>query len=97
MILKCKKVFLVVNASFRWLNNVSGVNLVKLSVILIGQQGLGHFLMYRPLIPIGWRTVQIVRQCRRKIRNTAPTTLSAIQTASQSTFNSTIFSPLVCD
>jgi hypothetical protein len=30
------------------------------------------------LLPIGWRTVRIVRQRRRKMANTAPTTLSAI-------------------
>ncbi len=35
--------------------------LVQVSLLLIGQQGLGHFFMYLPLLPIGWRTVQIVR------------------------------------
>jgi hypothetical protein len=28
----------------------------------IGQQGMGHFFRYRPLFPIGWRIVQILRQ-----------------------------------
>jgi hypothetical protein len=53
------------------------------------QQGLGHFLRYRyrPLLPIGWRTVQIVHQRWKKITNTAPTTHSAVQAASQSTAN----------
>jgi hypothetical protein len=35
----------------------------------------------------GWRIVQILRQRRRKTTNTAPTTLSAKQAASQSTLN----------
>ncbi len=76
MIYNAKSVFLAVNASLCWL--VSGVYLVQVSVLLIGQQGLGHFFRYRPLLPIGWRTVQIVRQRRRKITNAASTTLSAI-------------------
>ncbi len=52
-----KSVFLAVtgNASLRWLNNVSGVYLVQVSLLLIGPQGLGHFFRYRPLLPIGWR------------------------------------------
>jgi hypothetical protein len=61
-----KSVFLAVNASLRWLDNVSGVYLVQVSLFLIGQQGLKYFFRYRPLLPIGWRTVQILRQCRRK-------------------------------
>jgi hypothetical protein len=80
----------------RWLNNVSGVCLVHVSLLFIGQQGLGHFFRYRPLHPIGWRTVQIVRQCRKKITNTAPTTLGAIQSARQYTFiNAKLYS--TCD
>jgi hypothetical protein len=35
------------------LNNVVGVFLVQVSLLLIGQQGLGHFYRYRPLLPIG--------------------------------------------
>jgi len=80
-----KSVFLAVNESLRWLYNVSGVYLVQVFLLLIGQQGLGHFFRYRPLIPIGWRIAQILRQRRRKTTNTAQTTLSAIQAASQST------------
>ncbi len=60
--------------------------LVQVSLILTGQQDLGHFFRYRPLLPIGWRTVHIVRQRRRKMINTAPTTLSLRQAASKSTF-----------
>jgi hypothetical protein len=59
------------NVSLRWLNNVSGVYLVQVSLLLIGQQGLGHFFRYRSLLSIGWRTVQILRQRRRKMTNTA--------------------------
>jgi hypothetical protein len=44
------------------------------------------FLQVRTLLPIGWRVVQILRQRRRKTTNTAPTTRSAIRTASQPNF-----------
>ncbi len=54
------------------LNNVSNVYLVQVSLLPIGQQGLGHFFRCRSLLPIGWRTLQIVRQRRRKMINTAP-------------------------
>jgi hypothetical protein len=81
-----KRVYLAVNASSRWLNNVRGVYLVQVSLLLIGQQGLGDFFRYRPLLSIGYRIVQILRQRRRKTTNTAPTTLSAIQASSQSNF-----------
>jgi hypothetical protein len=70
----------------RWLNNVTGVFLVEVSLLLIGQQGLGHFFRHRSLLPIGWRIVQILRQRWMKMTNAAPTNLSAIQAASQSTF-----------
>ncbi len=76
-----KSVFLEVNVSLRWLTNVSSLYLVQVFLLLIGQQGLGDFFRYRSLLPIGWRIVQILRQ-----RRTAPTTLSAIQAASKSTF-----------
>ncbi len=54
---------------------VHGLYLVQVSLLLIGQQAWGHFFRYRSLLPIGKRSVQIVRQRRRKITNTAPTTL----------------------
>jgi hypothetical protein len=61
------------------------VYLGHVSLPLIGQQGLGHFFRYWPLLPIGWRIVQIVLQRRRKMTNSAPTTiLSEIQAASKS-------------
>jgi hypothetical protein len=69
--------------------------LVKVSLLLIGQQGLVDFFRYRPLLPIGLRIVQILLQRRRITTNTAPTTLSAIQAASQSTFVDTQITPLV--
>jgi hypothetical protein len=43
-------VFLAVSASLRWLNNVSGVLLVQVSLLLIGQQVLGDFFSYRPFL-----------------------------------------------
>ncbi len=63
---------------------VSGMYLVQVSLLLIGDQVCDT--SDRPLLPIGWMTVQIVCQRQRKITNTAPTTLGTIQTASQSTF-----------
>jgi hypothetical protein len=62
------------------------VYLAQVSLLFIGQQGLEHFFRYRPLIPIGLGIVQTLRQRRSKTSNTAPTTLSTIQAASQSTF-----------
>ncbi len=54
-----KSVFLAVNPSSLWLNNVSGAYLVQVSLFLIGQYGLRHFFMFRPMLPIGWTwTVQ---------------------------------------
>jgi hypothetical protein len=54
-----QSVFIAVHASLPWLYNVVGVYLVQVSLLLIGQQGLGHFFRYRLLLPIGWRIVQI--------------------------------------
>jgi hypothetical protein len=45
------------------------------------------------LLPIGWMIVQILRQRRRKTTNTELTTLSGIQSSSQSTYIN--FYPLV--
>jgi hypothetical protein len=81
-----KSVFLAVNASLRWLNNGGDVYLIQVSLLLIGQKGLGHFFRYRPLLSIGRRIVQILRQRRRITTNTEPTTLSAIQASSPSFF-----------
>ncbi len=78
-------IFVAVNPSLRRPKNVTGVYLVQVSLLLIGQQGLAHFFRYRSLLLIGW-IVQILRQPRSKTTNTAPTTLSAIQAASRSTF-----------
>ncbi len=77
-----KSVFLAVNASLRWLINVCSVYLVQVSLLLIGQQYLGGSFRYRPLLPIGWRIAQGLRQRRRKMINTEPTTLSAIRNTS---------------
>ncbi len=58
-------------------NNASGVYLTQVSLLLIGQQCLEDFFRYRPMLPIGWRIVQILRQPRRKTKNTVPDALSA--------------------
>ncbi len=76
----------MVNESLCWLNNVSVEYLVHVSLLLIDQQGLVDFFRYQSMLPIGRRIVQIVRQCQRKMTNTAPTTISAIQAASHYTF-----------
>jgi hypothetical protein len=69
-------------------NIVSGVFLIQVSLLLIGQQSLVDFFRYhQPLFPIGWRMVQILRQRQRNTTNTTPATLSAIQASSQSTFS----------
>jgi hypothetical protein len=59
MIYNAKRCFLAVNASLHWRNNVSGLYLVQVSLFFIGQQGLGHFFRYQPLLPIGWRIAEI--------------------------------------
>ncbi len=59
-------VFLAVNARLCWFDNVKGVYLVQVFLILIGQLGLGHFHRCRPLLPIGWRIVQILRQRQKE-------------------------------
>jgi hypothetical protein len=64
IIYNAKSVFHAVNASLLWLNNDSGVYFVQVFSLLTGQLGLRHFFRYRPLLPIGWRNVQIVHQRR---------------------------------
>ncbi len=44
-----KSVFLAVIAGLRWLNNVSGVYLIQVSLLLIGQQVLVYFLQVSTL------------------------------------------------
>ncbi len=45
---------------------LAAVYLVEVSLLLIGQRGLGHFFRYWPLLLIGWRIVKVLRQRRRK-------------------------------
>ncbi len=42
---------------------LSGMHLVQVSFL---SRGSGHFFWYRPLLSIGWRIVQILRQSWRK-------------------------------
>jgi hypothetical protein len=66
-----KSVFITVKASLRWLNYAAWV-----SLLLIVPQGVADFFRYDwPLLPIGWRIVQILRQPQRKTTKTAPTLL----------------------
>jgi hypothetical protein len=85
----------VINASLCWLNNVSGVYLIQLSLLFICQQGMGHFFRYWPLLPIGWRIVQVLRQRRRITTNTAPTTLSVIKQQANPLLSVNCYTPLV--
>jgi hypothetical protein len=71
------------------------VYLIQVSLLLIGQQGMVHFFRYRPLLPIGWMIVQILRQRRRKTTNTAPTSFSAIQAPRKFSFIDEQFTSLV--
>ncbi len=52
MILLRKNVFLAVNGSSCWHNNVRGMYLVQVSLFFISQQGLGYFFRYWPLLPM---------------------------------------------
>jgi hypothetical protein len=47
--LNVKSEFLAVTASLRWHNNVSGVYLIQISLLLIGQQGFVDFLQVSAL------------------------------------------------
>jgi hypothetical protein len=69
-------VFFAVSASLSWLNIVCGVYLVQVSLLLIGQQGLGNFVS---ALASHW-----LEDCANStaMQITAPTTLSAIQAAS---------------
>jgi hypothetical protein len=52
MLLYCKKCLSRGECELLWLNNVSGVYLVQVSLLLIVQQGLGHFFRYQPMLPL---------------------------------------------
>jgi hypothetical protein len=41
-----------INASLSWLNNVTGIYLVQVYLLLIGQQGLEIFLCIGPCFPL---------------------------------------------
>jgi hypothetical protein len=86
----------VVHVSLHCLNNVTGVDFVHVSLLLIGQQGLGHFQV--SALASHWLEdcANLTPTHKRKTTNTAPTFLNAIQAASQSTFiYAQLYSP--CD
>jgi hypothetical protein len=68
------------------LNNVSVVYLVQVSVLPIGQQGFGTFLQVSALVSNWLEDCAKFMPTPEGTTNTAPTTLSTIQAASQSTF-----------
>jgi hypothetical protein len=55
---KLKKVFLPVNDQLAWLDSVIG--------FFQGGHFLEHFFKHRPLLPIGLKILQTVRQRQRK-------------------------------
>jgi hypothetical protein len=61
------------------------VYLLVFSLLLIGQQGWGHFFRHRHLLPIGCGILQFVRQQQEKITNTTLYPFEALA-ASQSAF-----------
>jgi hypothetical protein len=69
LLYNAKSVFLMAKASLCWINNVSGVYLVQVSLLFIGQQGLGHFFKYRPLLPIGRSTALTPEENDKKSAN----------------------------
>jgi hypothetical protein len=72
------------------------VYLTQIFLLLIGQQGLADFFRYRALLPLAGGLCKFHANSGGKKTNTMPTTLSAIQAASQSDFiNEQLNSP--CD
>ncbi len=65
-------------------NNVTGLYLFQVSLLLIGQQGLEQFFKY---------CANFMPTPRRKTTNAAPTTLGAIQAACQFTLHN--YTPLM--
>ncbi len=61
---------------YAWLNNVSDMYLVQVSSLLIGDQVCDTSSGIDPCFPWAGGLCKIVCQSRRKITNTAPTTLS---------------------
>jgi hypothetical protein len=51
MIYNAKRVFLAVKTSTVYVGLI--MFLFQVSLLLFGQEGLGHFFRYRPLLPIG--------------------------------------------
>jgi hypothetical protein len=62
-------------------------------LLLIGQQGLVDFFRNRPLRPIGWRIVQILR--KGKTTNTAPTILMKYKHQANSLLSMNNYTPLL--
>jgi hypothetical protein len=66
--------------------NVSGLYFVIVSWHPIGQQSFIDFFCHSRLLPIGLKTLQIVRQLQRKVTNAAPPAVSEALAESQSSF-----------
>jgi hypothetical protein len=85
MIYKAKRLFPAVNASLCWLNNVSGVYLPG----FFDSYWSAGFRTFLQVLALASHWLEDCANCTptpEKMSNTAPTTLSAVQAASQSTF-----------
>jgi hypothetical protein len=70
--------------------------LVQVSLLLIGQQGLGHFFMYQPFfLPIGWRIAQILCQHQREKANKQQPLLVQYKQQAYQLFSMYNYTPLV--
>jgi hypothetical protein len=68
----------MVNESLRWLNNVSGVYLVQVSLYLIDQAGFWPFLQVSALASHWLEAGQIILQRQRKMTTMTTTPLLSI-------------------
>jgi hypothetical protein len=80
-----KSVFFPINASLRWLNNIS-VFFTQVSLLFIGQQDLEDFFNFSALSFHSSDSANFTPTRGGGTTNTAPTILRAIQAASQSAF-----------
>jgi hypothetical protein len=86
MIFYEKSLFLAVNASLRWLNNVNGVYLVQVSLVLINQQGFFISSGIGPCFQLAGGLCKLYANTGGKLQ---------IQVASQSTLSMHNYTPHV--
>jgi hypothetical protein len=89
-----KSVFLAVNASLAWLNNVVGVYLGQASLLLVGQQGLADSSGIGPCFPLAGGLCKFYANAGGLQPIQRQLLLVIIQAASQSIFIIINYSPL---